>query len=253
MYIRLPNWLANYPTPNAHPFFVTIPKSGTVYLRQSIRKSLGLRQVRISSGPFPEHFLQPAELARGKQNDRVVAAHPAPHDANVAMLEEYFGRWVLHLRDPRAATLSWVHHVCKYREQEPAKVALVKFASTVPSPEAIVTWSFDDLLDWHIKNFIPVLSDWTTGWLEYMDSGKHTMLATTHEEMVTDRDAFWEKIADFYEVPSDRLKAGDIGQKNRHFRSGRTDEWQEAFSDEQLKIASSLVPQALKDRFGWAA
>ncbi len=230
---------------------VTIPKSGTIYIRQTVRKALGLGRSQISLGYIPEDFVDCNKIARNMHRGNFQSTHLHAHPINLAMLDKFYNGWIVHVRDPRSVTLSWSHHICKYLTSEYKKQMAIQHAWPAPLEDGFASWDFDQILAWNIKNFMPMVIQWMDEWLEVYDSGKHRILLTTYESMVENQDGFWETVAEFYDIEPAKLLKANVGSNNKHFRSGKIDEWRDSFSPAQLKQADELLPDNLRTRFGW--
>lgn len=150
-------------------------------------------------------------------------------------------RLIVHVRDPRQALVSLVHHFDKYPDQFVVHRERVKDAPNMSARAMAV-------LDLYSSSI-----GWIRGWLDL--AHEIDILFSTFEDFVTDRAAFVEKYLEFYGV--DRRffgweeAFGEHTGVDEHFRSGRTDEWREVFSPEEAEYLSSMMPLRAKERFEW--
>jgi hypothetical protein len=146
------------------------------------------------------------------------------------------------VRDPRQALVSLVHHFDMYPDQ------IVKHRQKAAAGQTVSE---------RAMNVVPFYANsihWITGWLDL--EGEIEILFSTFEDFVTDRTAFTEKYLDFYGANRAYFNwqnaFGTHVGVDEHFRSGRTDEWREVFSEQDAEYLSSLLSPRLKARFGWS-
>jgi tetratricopeptide (TPR) repeat protein len=149
---------------------------------------------------------------------------------------------IVHVRDPRQALVSLVHHFDRYPDQ------LVQYRSTTDGGHAVSQ---------RAMNVLPLYAvsiDWIKGWLDL--EPEIDVLFSTFEDFVKDRKAFVDRYLEFH--GGDRAyfdwndAFGEHTGIDDHFRSGRTDEWREVFSREDAEYLTSLLPLRIKERFGWS-
>ena len=87
----------------------TMPKSGSVYILKSLAKIVDLKTKHC--GDPSNGRLSDKDLTAFSTGGFVVQNHLALSAENLQILEQLKPRMVLHLRDPRQAMLSWLHHV----------------------------------------------------------------------------------------------------------------------------------------------
>lgn len=233
--------------------FNTMPKSGSIYIWKSLQEALDAPFCRVSLHLFPTDFLVPSWLETLATGGAVCQEHLDASAENLATLAEHaFDRLIVHVRDPRQATLSWVHHVDSLvgdAEKQRARVH-------PPLPADFDNRSFAERLDWHLDKHFPALIEWTKGWLRARKAcgGDTNILFTTYEEFCRDPTAFYAKIADFYGLDRNILTVDVINLEKTealHFRRGLADEWRSVFTEEQQRTVWQQMPGELCDRFGW--
>lgn len=168
--------------------------------------------------------------------------HLDPSRDTVARLRRAgISRLIVHVRDPRQALVSIVHHFDKYPDQLVVHRERVKDAPNMSARAMAVL----DLYSSSIK--------WIRGWFEL--EHEIDILFSTFEEFVSDRAAFVEKYLKFYGVDRCHFNwetaFGEHTGVDEHFRSGRTDEWREVFTREEAEYLSSMMPLRALQRFGW--
>ncbi len=92
-------------------FIITLPKSGSVFVQVAIQQTTGLAPMLPSHGYFPEDMLNVESMIKFTQGGHVAQSHCDPSQLNLRILNFFGIDWVLHLRDPRGALLSWTHHI----------------------------------------------------------------------------------------------------------------------------------------------
>lgn len=224
---------------------VSVPKSGTVFMARTLSKALNCKKMRASPGAFPNDFLDYYILDRNKLESTVSSSHLAPDRLNTQMLDTFFGRWHVHLRDPRSVTLSWTHHLLNYAKSSKAHRDIAFHCWRGPNDPSYLDWDFDRLLEWNIKNFLPIAVDWEMGWLDIYHSKRLNILLTNYNNLLASERLFLDRIAEFFDLESAALHKNNVGKNNQHFRSGKPDEWSDVFSLEQKEYCDSIIPGEL--------
>ena len=241
---------------------VTMPKSGSLYLRMRFVEGLNIPPCHVSLDLFPHDHLVPAwaeDLARG---GAIAQEHL---DASEAILDLFHRagvtRIVVHIRDPRQAALSWMYHIDGTTGERTSVRRLM-------SPAVPADWKaieLGDRLDWTIANHLPALIEWTAGWVRAAGRGSPPLeimvtrfedfrMVTRFEDFRTGEDAFCRSILDHYGIGDMAMNmhplASSDGALDR--RKGEADEWRSVFSAAQLARTSAMLPADLCKRFGWA-
>ena len=249
-------------------FINTLPKSASVYLWDALSHGLGLRRMRISGGWFPDDLVVPEQVKLLAEGGSVTHEHLPASALNLMVLDFYLDRLVVHVRDPRMATLELVHH---WITMEPAMTQPERDghpARSFADPKVFLpdfySLSMEEKIDWEIEHVLPIEIQWIEGWLDASEDPffRPEILFTCYEDFVADEEAFFGTILDFYGVdragfafaPFTPEPADDPALEGQyHFRNARTDEWREAFSRRQLRKACKMMPDRLLMRFGWPA
>lgn len=228
----------------------TLPKTGTVFLQNSLCRGLGRPQLDVPSGGlFPYANIPHEAINRLKQQGAIFVMHCAPNRWNIVEIKERLDRVVIHLRDPRQALISWTYYV----------VDLITKLDPVQGkhfgiPDDYLNWDFPKQLDWQIENYYPYQIEWIQGWVNAAEevSQKTKILFTTQEELATDQNAFFNRILDFYEIPRAAFTYPSIPrQQDMNFRAGQVSEWKEKMSRPQIESVTRAIPTPLFERFGW--
>ena len=231
----------------------TLPKSGSVFLAKSLTQGLNLNLLLAASRVFfPQDLVFYPALAKLSEGGCLAQEHLPASALNLRMFDKYLKKWIVHLRDPRQALLSWAHHALKYGQGEMAQLVEIYLPEDL---RGFLAQDFSLQLDYHITNYLPWLIDWIQGWVAAADSPRfHERILLTHyEDFVKDNEAFLLGLIDFLGIArSDfHYQAKAPAASAQHFRKGRTDEWREVFTPEQIENANALIPGHLKQRFGW--
>ena len=261
---------------NARPslFFVTLPKSGTVFTWESLSRVTGLAMPNLSenarqwdeyaagvdyrhetiyaSGDFFTQRLLPDRLGLYLPDGFVFGAHMPASFHNMRALETAgVRRLTLLLRDPRDATVSWAHHLKGYGPSHRS------YQSKIYSlPSDFFGSSFGDQLSYHVRTFLPMAVNWIESWLEYYADPKRPIdiLIVYFDELKSNPRAYIKKILDFHglgDASLDSISPPEPGK--RHFRRGEHAEWLDVFDDQDKRFAELLIGERLAQAFRKAA
>jgi hypothetical protein len=211
-----------------------------------LTEGLGYRRFEISRGYFPEDLVDYASLPEFAAGGCICSTHLDASRANLDRLGRFVDRWVVHLRDPRSVVLSWTHHIARIAAERPYLLLHVHPAP----PVDCMRWPFEQQLWWHLEHFLPGVLAWTRRWLEVIDSGEFRILLTRYDELRADEHAYGDRILDFHDIEGSRRKFRPIEKvvDTSHFRTGRTDEWLDAFTPAQLRHANQAIGEPLLAR-----
>jgi hypothetical protein len=193
----------------------------------------------------------PAAFERFRQGNIVRQEHFDASPINLHICGRYVDRLVLHVRDPRQATLSWTHHVNRLLNLHPDAIN-----STIHQPpDDFLRWGLDRQLDWHIERHLGSLVAWLRQWLSQdTRQARLNILWTTYDELVADEHALVMRILRFYEIPTARLELRPPEKTMaHHFRSGNPEEWKAVLTAGQKERCLAIVGRDLLDHFGWTA
>lgn len=233
----------------------TMPKSGTYFISGLFGAGLKIDSRIVSHQYFPDDVIRQPELRILSEGNCISQDHFGASRINLTHISRHVDRVLVHLRDPRQATLSYVHYLAdpSFRANE---AATLKFVYP-PLPDDFYTLPFDQRLDWGIDNWLPLLIEWVDGWLRAeadarTDGGKLRIGFTRFEDMAVDQQAFTARVLEFFDIPPERfirppLKAEEV----KHFRRGESDEWRRVFTPDQSARAERVIPRAMAERFSW--
>lgn len=237
-------------------FLNTLPKSGSVYLVNSLIKMLPGKDIRFGYVSANQGF--PSDYIVKKQLDHIfnvsadiilIQEHIGCSWVNTRLLESSLSKMVLHIRDPRAALLSWVHHVENNLHLDITKLYNMEYKL----PTNYTIRSFAERLDWDLHNLLPCHISWLKEWLDFYDNNCIIqVLLTTHSELKKDSSALFERVLSFYDIEGARPHLIPPPQEGtHHFRKGLSHEFFDVFSESQLAFANSIMDPNWFDRFDW--
>jgi hypothetical protein len=228
----------------------TMPKSGSAYISGSLATILQLNTMQIGHGYalIDQINIQGARtLSRG---GFVSQAHLAPSSENLQVLQYFKQKLVLHLRDPRQALLSWVHHLDWISGGSAGREELL-YAMPQP-PSGYFDFPLTRKIDWHIENYLPQLIAWSEQWVEVADRCIIPILITRWDDLRSNEKTFFDSILAFYQLNFDyALPSLPRTMEATHFRRADPAEWIRSFTPEQADQATLMIPQPLRTRFGW--
>ncbi len=226
-----------------------LPKSASESIWNKLANGLGIAQGHITIGLFPDCLVVPhraRELARGGMAAKEHLP-PTPHNLE-ALARAGLDRIVVHVRDPRQATLSWAH----FLEGDVRKRLLAPLWRKTSPEAAFFRRPFAEQLDWHIDHYLPIALRFIESWVEVAEARPHGLRVKLldFETFKTDPDAYFDAFLDFYGIDRSLFRR-DAEAETVHLRAGRIDEWREALSPEQAARAWAHIPPALAERFAW--
>jgi hypothetical protein len=232
---------------------MALPKSGSVYLHTALRRVLQIQLLKVAYAvTFGESFRQEG-LNRIAAGNALIREHFEAKDFIIeAMAESGIKKIVVHIRDPRAAILSWTRNMERSIKSGGRSQLLLHSQRSVPA--AYLDWDFRERLSWQIDNHLPRYVCWIEGWLDAVAKYPQIdFLVTTYEEMAADNRAFVCKILDFHGIAYKdswlKLPSYEIG-KNNTFHAPVKSLADELGAD-LFARANAIVPAQLIERFNW--
>jgi predicted nuclease of restriction endonuclease-like (RecB) superfamily len=230
----------------------TVPKSGSVFLRTAISRTVNANLVEIGNGfGFIDQINVRKLINLVESNSPVVCqGHFACDQINAQTLEYMNTKMVLHLRDPRQVLLSWIHHLDRITGKD---VNSENVLYTFPRvPRNYFEFDLSTKIDWQIANFLPECNTWTSKWVDYAQDHQKNVLVTEYKGL---RDPVFllRKIFDFTGINTDEITIPSLGEATdvTHFRKGLEKEFLEVFSSSQLRRCNQIAPTDIYKRFGW--
>jgi hypothetical protein len=230
----------------------SLPKSGSMYLYNHIAKQFQLPQERVADNFFPDDLIVRDYIRDFANKPCVAQAHLPARQLNRVLLKNHLRKIMVHVRDPRQATLSWVHHVRKLKgEGRRLELSFIDPAL----PDDYFQRDLAEQTDYQIDVHLPMLVDWIEGWLDAEADPDFTVqiLFTQFRDMRNDPARFFSEIAAFFGLPQSQLDADAEQPKGDadHYRKGEVDEWRRVFSPEQIARANAVMTPRICDRFDW--
>jgi len=235
--------------------FVTLPKSGSIFVSRWLASGLGVREMKVAVCLFPNDLIIREKLDELAAGDAIAQQHVPPLDLNLRFIANRTKRLVVHVRDPRQATLSWVHHLDNFfahKDIVPA-CAFGLEAVSPPLPGDYFERSFAHKVDYQIDVHLPILVRWIQEWLGAQSLYGLDILYTAYEEFLADQRKFISGILAHFDIPPSCFEWRKVPERSaqNHYRLGKADEWREAFTPGQMHRATSQTPEGLCERFGW--
>jgi hypothetical protein len=168
---------------------------------------------------------------------------------NLAICARYIDRMVLHVRDPRQATVSWTHHFNRdYLNAPPYMHGTIN-----QPPIDFCSWTFQSQLDWHIERHLPSLVAWLRHWMAVEATSPLKTLWTPYEELVSDERGLLDRILAFYGIRGDDICLRSPSKTiDSHYCCGRADEWEEVLTTKQRARSQAIIGRDILDHFGWS-
>lgn len=227
----------------------TLPKSASESIWNKLAQGLGLAQCHFSLGLFPDCTLVPARVKATAGGGVIVKEHLAPTPYNLEVLAAHgFERVVVHLRDPRQATLSWVHFA---RDDINKRLMAPLWRKIVP-PGTVLGRDLEAQIDWCIDRYLPYLIGFLRDWLtiEAEPLGRPEVLFVTFETYRREPATYIERVLKFHGI-APGLFGPQAESEVVHLRKGLIDEWRDVFSERQHRRAWEQIPRDMAERFGW--
>ncbi len=232
---------------------ITLPKSGSMYIVNTLMGRCGLRPVITGDHGFPFAPIHAPKLKKFALGCAIDQSHYMPTTKNLSLLKkEGIDKFVVHFRDPRQALLSWVHYVDKLHER-----GIVYWEQDIELPPDYFDKSFEGKADIMIERFYPHLIDFIGRWLSYEKEGVSKwgigVLFTEFKKMKNAPDSFFEEICEFYGIKHAKPHRNhNSAGAHSHDRKGELEEWRQAFTADQIKKTSVMITDEMVGKFGWS-
>ena len=226
---------------------VTLPKSATVYIYKTLQESLGLAGVTLSYGHFPSDILSPRVLSVMGQGGVIGQTHADASPMNLQLLRYYRAKILVHLRDPRAAMLSWVHHLARLKRE--GHEDMIQMVCPAPGADYFskdLNWQ----INWNLEHYFPLCLEWISSWLRAAQNDGEIMVKA-YEDFLQSNAKYFAELLEFYGYEPHRPMVEIPKTMKYHFRKGSPDEWRDVYGDELTRKATSSMPTEWFERFPW--
>jgi hypothetical protein len=234
---------------------VTLPKAGSIFIHTALRRTLRVPMLKIACPGIHEQTIDHRRLARFARGNAVCREHFAARDFLLDGLRlAGIRKLTVHVRDPRAAVLSWTRNMERVLEDDgPAALVLDNEQRT---PEAYFGWSFAQRLEWQVDHQLPRYVSWIQDWMDTIERHAGSGIAfkvTTYEQFAADNRSFVEDLLAFYEIKVEdswlAIPRYEVGKANVFHISRKST--RDEMGETLYARASAMVPEALISRFGW--
>ncbi len=237
--------LSNYPS----ILLNTMPKSGTYYIGELISRPLKLQKMILGKQYFPGDNIIWPRLNEFVQGGYITQDHLDASKFNLEMLRRYKQKIIIHVRDPRQATLSYVHFL--NTDQFIKNKETTKLFIYPTMPDDFYDLTLEHQIDWGIAAWLPCLTQWTSDWLNAAKDNSDISF-TSYEMMMNSQNDFVKQILDTFGIPIKDFSSKNIKKDEKiHFREGKIDEWKSVFTEEQISRANGLISEDLVSNFDW--
>jgi len=237
-------------------FLNTMPKSRSIFLAYSFAYGLFLKYFAHLRKPGDDSWyrllnaeIDPERIRRFAAARQLSQDHIPSTPQNRKWLGRHLDRFVVHLRDPRQATLSMIHHVLKDKKEGNPVDDVPKCGA----PDYFER-DLEGQIDVQLDRYLSSLVDFAEGWLdtdEDLDFSPQ-ILFCNQEDLRLDGEAFVARILDFYGLNGFELVGLNFPKPGEmHFRKGLANEWQTVFTRKQQDKAAALISVRLAKAFNW--
>jgi hypothetical protein len=216
----------------------TLPKSASISVANIFNSGFNLPSFAYSLADIEIVESWARDYARG---GACHVTHLLPTRKNIRRLKSCgVDRLIVHVRDPRQALLSWVHHVVRY----PASLPHLLRGGF---QENSIADRIEAVMETYIRDI-----QWIEGWLDAEEEIE--IKFSRFEDFVQDRAAFIQGYLDFYGVPEKFFSMEDAvtahAGTDYHYRAGLTDEWRTVVPPEAgrapVRLAAAVVAAAVR-------
>lgn len=240
--------------------FISMPRSGTGFISNSLLKGLKIRDLRkkykFSDSwfpdkaifPFNEHLNSPYFIP---METGFVSGHAPAIDENLIFLSHLSDKIVINFRDPRQSVISWVHYMT-YLQYTGNYSALLEYRLD----KNYFSMTFENQLDWQIDHYFTDINiNWIKQWLEVKNNNYFNgeILYLNYEMLVDNMELYFKKILDFYKIPKSKFifPRSPKFQNKSHMRKGDKNEWKNILSSEQIIKINNKIPEEWFKNYNW--
>ncbi len=227
----------------------SLPKSASESIWNKLAQGLDYAQCYFSVGLFPDCTAIPGRVSEAGRGGVIVKEHLAPTAHNLrALAQADWDRVIVHLRDPRQATLSWLHFA---RDDINRRLMAPLWRKIVP-PAAVLQGPLSEQIDWGLEHYMPLLLKFAQDWhaVEAMSSQVPSVLFLDFELFRRHPEAYFARVLDFCGIDRTCF-ADEVEAEVVHLRKGLIEEWRQVFTTRQAQRAWAMISGDLAERFAW--
>lgn len=239
-------------------FVVTLPKSGTVFVSQSLARTLGYdHSSTVCTRTFPRITIWPEVVADFARGGMVSVSHMPASSFNLQILRSYTRKCVLHVRDPRQSLVSMAHFMRGVWQKTTAKSLRPDRLAIELAEHRYYTRGIDgaadvvDHIDGMIDGYYADCVDWLVQWKTAIESREMDILLLEHQLLADRAPEYFRRIFDFYGIPEPPELKLMSREEDNHFRQGGNAEWRMLLTPEQIQQVSARLPDSLLAFYGW--
>ena len=229
----------------------TLPKSASVFILETLAKTLGKPVIAVSPGYFPRDQIDFRQLRKLIDARAIAQSHLDASEFNRQFLMQIH-KVVVQFRDPRQATLSWLHHLERLLKEGQHDFL---FTVTPALPEGYFAFDLAKKIDYQLAYYLPQVIEWQAQWIRFIDECNEPgrFMLNSFEAFVDDPARYFASIFAFLGCPAqDSIEIHTVvPTTDKNFRKGATDEWRSVFSGTQANRATAAISADMKARFGW--
>lgn len=212
---------------------------------------LQIPTIKVSTINFPDAKVISDQIKKLALGRKISVETISAEKNNLHLISGYLDKIIIHISEPRYATLLWVEYLEKLKNEMPS----ILLEESCLFCEEYFLLSLREQISWQIeKGYLPEIIKFIEGWLNAEeDSGFHSQILFTHQEDLSENPkSFFDLILNFYTIEKQLFTFPDPLQEGQSHDQGSVDRWREVFTLEQSEKASSMIPRRLLDRFGWS-
>jgi hypothetical protein len=229
-------------------FFVAFPKTASSFIATVLAQGLDIPACTVTIWNQERQLRRivvPAWLRCLLLGGTVTHEHLGPFKENIEQLCTYQPNIIVHLRDPKQIVISHIHHIKKFASQN---------RNITEAQQWYLDKDVSQSIDSTTEKLVPFYMEWALQWYRVSQDNDLDLQFTSYEQFMEDKDMFFERIADIFSIPPEKLKQLKETQKKLdghkglyNIRSKRTDEWSEVMTRKQQERVDELTPREFHD------
>lgn len=188
-------------------FFFSLPKSASESICYELMEVLHFNRKLISAHEyflddiFSRHLIRKVNFT-----GNMVCEHIPLNEFNRKCIEHYevINKFVVNIRDPRNAIISFAFYCKKVMDQEIFQNEFSEFMKP-KLDKAIVNMNDFQLIDHFIKNYYIHFVDWISRWANYAENKKN-ILILKYEDYIADPRTYIQKVLNFKSYPKNLVE-----------------------------------------------